>query len=512
MSTIHKQQLSTDIEPTMPNRTELKTRPLIRTKIVATLGPAVNSEEMLEKIFEQGVDVCRLNFSHGTLEQHLETLRMVRLVAQRFHEPIAILGDLCGPKIRLDDVPSSEDPDKPGSPIAGMRIHTGEILTIQRQPILGKNARVSVSYPELIDDVNVGDRLLIEDGLLRFRVEEKRDDEIICRCQVGGILQTRKGVNLPDTDLQIPAITERDWECAQWAVDQELDYLALSFVSRSKDVRDLKNFLEEQNSTIDVISKIEKPLAVERIDSILEYSDGLMVARGDLGVEMDLAHVPMIQKELVRRAQEAGKPVIVATQMLQSMVDNATPTRAEASDVANAIYDGTDAVMLSGETSVGKYPEETVRTMAHIAKATEQYQMMEQKRPGNVRAWGHSRDHYIPLAHGLWHTVDQMDARMVVVWSETGNLARIFSKLRLRVPVIAISTQLKVLRQMSIYFGVIPLHCEKVQSIDELHEQVDEMLINGRYAEKGDRIVIVASTQSEEPGLGNAMIIHRIGE
>src|SRR5687767_9933600 len=338
---------------------------MIRTKIVATLGPASSDVETLYRLFDAGADVCRLNFSHGTLDTHLQHLRNIREAAARFSHPIAVLGDLGGPKIRLGQV-SDED-------AGGMPCHPGDELVVQRAPIVGAKGRVSSTYAHPVDDVQVGHRVFVEDGLLKFICTEKNYSELRCSCTVGGVLKTSKGINLPDTFVNVAAITDRDWECADWAIENDLDYLALSFVRKAEDIQLLRQHLSNRGSDIQIIAKIEKAEALQHIDAIIEASDGLMVARGDLGVEMDLAEVPIIQKDLVRRCQTAGKPVIVATQMLQSMIDQPSPTRAEVSDVANAIYDGTDAVMLSGETSVGKFAPQAVLVMSHIADVTETY-------------------------------------------------------------------------------------------------------------------------------------------
>ena len=339
---------------------------MIRTKIVATMGPACGDVEMLYSLFQAGVDVCRLNFSHGDLDAHLQMLRNIREAAARWDQPIAVLGDLCGPKIRLGKI---ADVDGTG----GLSINSGEQLIIQRRDIPGAGKRVTSIYAHLVDDVQVGHRVLIEDGLLRFICTEKNSNEVKCNCTVGGILRSSKGINLPDTSVNIASITDRDWECVDWAVENDLDYLALSFVRKPEDLQLLREHLRNKESDIHLIAKIEKSEALDHIEAIVESSDGLMIARGDLGVELDIARVPIIQKDLIRRCQTSGKPVIVATQMLQTMIEQASPTRAEVSDVANAIFDGTDAVMLSGETSVGKFPLGSVHMMSHVAGVTEDY-------------------------------------------------------------------------------------------------------------------------------------------
>src|SRR5688572_2836560 len=340
---------------------------MIRTKIVATMGPAVAKVDILLELFRSGVDVCRLNFSHGSLDDHLLMLRAIREAALRHDQPVAILGDLCGPKIRLGKVKDV------GGGAGGMPIEPGDQLILQRAPVEGENGVASTTFPQLINDVQVGHRVLIEDGMLRFICIDKNADQLVLHCTDGGVLKSAKGINVPDSNITTPAITDKDWRDVDWAIENDLDYVALSFVRSADDLALLRQHLINKVSDIHLIAKIEKPEAVKNINLIIEASDGLMVARGDLGVEMDVAQVPIIQKDIVRRCQAAGKPVIVATQMLQSMIEESTPTRAEVSDVANAIFDGTDAVMLSGETSVGKFPVIAVHTMAHIATQTEQY-------------------------------------------------------------------------------------------------------------------------------------------
>ncbi len=480
------------------------TKPMIRTKIVATLGPATATVDTLLKLFEAGADVCRLNFSHGTLDQHLLMLRTVREAAARFDHPIAILGDLCGPKIRLGAIESVND-------TGGMPIPTGDQLILQRAPISGTLGRVSTTYKHLIDEVNIGDRILIEDGLLRFVVTEKNYNELQLHCTAGGILKTGKGVNLPNTVISIPSITDRDWECIEWAIDNDLDYLALSFVRKADDILLLRQHLRNKVSDIHIIAKIEKAEAIKEIDAILEAADGLMVARGDLGVEMDVARVPIMQKDLIRRCQVAGKPVIVATQMLQSMIEQSSPTRAEVSDVANAIFDGTDAVMLSGETSVGKFPIGAVYTMSHVAATTESY----------IASTDSAREPVMRLkmlqlsgaiAKGVWQMVHDLNIKLVAIWSQTGGTARVFSKARFPVPIIALSSDHRALRRMALHYGVVPQEMLPPADSVALVRDTDQIVQEHGYAQPGDRIIIVAGSSMGTPGTMNSVIIHTVGE
>ncbi len=473
---------------------------MIRTKIIATLGPASSSVKTLIELFEAGTDVCRLNFSHGSLGEHEQTLSNIRQAASHHKEPIGVLGDLCGPKIRLGAVANPE----------GMPIAVGDRLTMQREPITGHDLRVSTTYDRFVDDVRVGDRILIEDGLLRFLATDKLPDEIIAVCTSGGVLRSSKGINLPNTPVSIPCITEKDWQCVDWAIDHDLDYLALSFVRRAQDLRTLRSHLHQRKSPIGIIAKIEKPEAMEEIDAIIEAADGLMVARGDLGVEMDLAQVPIIQKDLIRRCQRAGKPVIVATQMLQSMIVESSPTRAEVSDVANAVVDGTDAVMLSGETSVGKYPAAAVHIMNHIADLTERY-MSGIEQVGHPIVLDRALAMSSAVAAGVWELAHELAAKLVVVWSQSGATARVLSKFRFSAPVIAFSNEERALRQMALQYGVIPRRMSPPESTKDLITRVDAVVQEEGFAAQSDRIVIVAGPSMGVPGTANQVIIHTVG-
>jgi pyruvate kinase len=477
---------------------------MIRTKIVATMGPACADVDTLSKLFQAGTTVCRLNFSHGNLDQHFQTLSTVREASKRFGQPIAVLGDLGGPKIRLGQVR-----DEGGT--GGMPIGVGDRLTIQREPTLAGGARASSTYAALVDEVQVGQRVLIEDGLLRFLCVEKRQDELVLDCTAAGVLKSSKGINLPDTAVNVPSITDRDWQCVDWAVEHRLDYLALSFVRSAADIEELRAYLADKVSDIHLIAKIEKAEAVEHIDGIIAAADGLMVARGDLGVEMDVAQVPIIQKDLVRRCQTAGKPVIVATQMLQSMIEASTPTRAEVSDVANAIFDGTDAVMLSGETSVGKFPVAAVHTMAHVAEVTEQY-LVTAADSGLHPPMVKSTLQAGALARGALRIVQDVAAKVVIVWTQTGNTARIFSKHHFPVPIIAMSGDPRSLRRMALHYGVVPVEMSPSSDLVHLIARVDEYVRAHQLAVVDDRIVIVAGWSPGAPGTMNGIVVHTVGQ
>jgi len=477
---------------------------MIRTKVVATMGPASSEPDVLKRMIEEGLDVCRLNFSHGDLAEHEKILRVIRDVVSQCRQTVAILGDLGGPKIRLGKI---EDADGTG----GMPIAVGDVLHLLREPTVGRNLRVSTTYPHFVDDVKVGDRILIEDGLIRCVAIDKNANEVLATCTSGGIIKSAKGINLPNTSVSIPAITDRDWQCVQWAIDHDLDFLALSFVRRPEEITQLREHLRGKGSGIDLIAKIEKSEALSKIDEIIDVSDGLMIARGDLGVEMDLAQVPIIQKDLIRRCQLAGKPVIVATQMLQSMIEQSSPTRAEVSDVANAIFDGADAIMLSGETSVGKYPAATVHVMNHVSDVTEEYltsHSLDAQPVLRLRTLQLSA----AVARGVWQIVRELKVKLLAVWSQTGTTARIFSKYRFPIPIIAFSSDPGALRQMAINYGVIPQAMHPPADITALIVQVDALVREKHYADELDRIVIVAGSALGTPGTMDGIIIHTVGK
>jgi pyruvate kinase len=415
-----------------------------------------------------------------------------------------VLGDLCGPKIRLGKV---KDVDGSG----GMPIDTGDTLTVQRKETVGADKRVSTTYKGFVDDVQIGHRVLVEDGLLRFVCVDKNYDELRLSCTAGGILKSSKGVNLPNTHVKIPSITDRDWECVQWAIENDLDYLALSFVRTADEIALLREQLRNSSCDCHIIAKIEKAEAIEDIDRIIEAADGLMIARGDLGVEMDVAQVPLIQKDLIARCQDMGKPVIVATQMLQSMIDASSPTRAEVSDVANAIFDGTDAVMLSGETSVGRFPVGAVHMMAHVAEVTEEY-LCEHPRPALAGMKLKSMHLSAAIAAGVRQMTQDLKTKLVVVFSQTGSTARIFSKSRFHMPIVALSSDPRALRRMALHYGVIPMLMQPPSDMSQLVDAVDGLVRMHKFASAGDRVVIVAGTSMGLPGTMNGIVLHTVGE
>jgi pyruvate kinase len=468
-----------------------------KTKFVVTLGPATAKPEVFRKMLEAGISVVRLNFSHGTEAQRVEYLRVVRECVGEL--PIAIMGDLCGPKIRIGQIEGN-----------AMPLEAGDVVTIQRETIVGRNKVISSNYPELVDDLNVGQRVLIDDGNIRMIVIEKHPDSIKCQVTHGAVLSSNKGFNLPNTKVNLPSVTEKDWADIDFAIANNLDYVALSFVRTADDMEKVRAYLVSKGSKMGLISKIEMPEAIDNLARIVEVSDVVLVARGDLGVEMDLTSVPLIQKQIVTAAHEAGKPVIVATQMLQSMVDNSSPTRAEVSDVANAILDGADACMLSGETAVGKYPVGAVLVLSDIAQRTEQYMKDKGVQLTAPKLLQMTHHRTAAVAHGARVVVDDINAKLVVVWSQAGGSARYLSKNRLGVGIVALSTDPGAVRRMAMLYGVTPLRVDIPDHFDDLPALVDWLCSEEELAEPGDRVVIMAGAPLGIQGVTNSLSVHTV--
>lgn len=467
-----------------------------KTKIVATLGPASSSPEIIASMIDNGVDVFRLNFSHGTLEDHEKMLNTIR-AACADDCVIAVMGDLCGPKIRTGII----EPD-------GQVLQAGADVAIIPQLETGTAECFGTNYENFAHDVKLNDRVFIDDGMIALHVIDIEPDRVICRVDTPGILKSRKGINLPDSELNTPSITERDWQCADWAIANGIDYLALSFVRRAADVQQLKEHIAAAGSNIKVVSKIETPAAMKDLDNIVRASDAVLVARGDLGVEMDLEQVPVLQKRITLMCRQKAKPVIVATQMLQSMIESPTATRAEVSDVANAIIDYADAVMLSGETAVGQYPVEAVKTMGKIARVTERYlDQAEHIQPPKVEATGGLAVR-AAVVRGVGQIVEDIDAKVVAVWTRSGASAQVLSKSRIDVPIIAISSDRKASRQMCLHYGVISRHRQQPNDIPHFAAMVDEIVIGGQLAGSGDSIVLVAGAPFSGSATTDAVLVH----
>jgi pyruvate kinase len=471
-----------------------------RAKIVGTLGPASSSEDVFRRLVRAGLDVARLNFSHGSHEQKAELIAMVRKVAREESKPICILADLQGPKIRTGVL-------KDHKPVM---LEAGQRLTITPEQIEGTVERVSTVFTTLAENLKPGDQVLLSDGLIELRVLELEGADVVTEIINGGMLGEKKGINLPGVAIKVSALTEKDEVDLEFALGQGVDMIAVSFVQTADDVRYVKSRIAALGHDAWVISKLEKPQAVDHLDSILEASDGIMVARGDLGVEMPPEKVPAIQKHIIRRAAKYRKPVITATQMLESMIENPRPTRAEASDVANAIYDGTDAVMLSAESAAGKYPVEAVAMMAKIVTETESHLSQE----GSRALLRHKRRSLtIPetICECMAHSADDLDLAAIAIFTETGTTARVLSKYRPDSPIFVLSPSESVTHRSMLLWGTQPIQCERFQSTDKLVEMAEDILERLGHVKQRQVVGIVAGT-STKSGATNFMRLHVIGD
>ncbi|QDV91418.1 Pyruvate kinase [Phycisphaerae bacterium RAS2] len=472
--------------------------PRISTKIIATIGPASQSPESLRALALAGVDVFRLNFSHGTLEQHAQVFDRIRAVNRELGIHKAVMADLCGPKIRVDPV---EDDS--------FAIAAGDTLDIVGGHVVGNRTRISTNRPEIVREVQEGHRILIDDGNVRLRVGRVLEDRLQCVCEVGGAISTRKGINLPDSTLQMSALTQKDREDLAWAVQHGVDYVAMSFVRTADDLQELRALLPQTPDAPRVVAKIETVQAIRHLTNIIDEADVVLVARGDLGVEMDLARVPLLQKQITRLCALAARPVIIATQMLQSMVESPTATRAEVSDVANAILDKADAIMLSAETSVGEFPIDAVNMMVRIAIETEGYVSLQLRSDQDEATDAVSRV-ATAVAHGASLLARQLDARLVAVWTQSGNTARLLSKTRMPAPIIGLSPNDFVCRRMALYYGVTPVCLKREERILAMLRDVDDALIEKRIARPGDLAIVIAGTHLNDVGATNALLIHLV--
>ena len=474
-----------------------------KTKIVATVGPASRSEDKLRALLQSGVDVCRLNMSHGDHASHQQVADSVRRLSAELSLPTGILVDLQGPKIRLGTFQQAQP----------VLLQANQRFVLTTRDVEGTSEIASISYKALPQEIKPGDRILVDDGLIELRVESVTPTDVITRTVFGGPLKDRKGVNFPDSSLSVPAVTEKDVADIRFAVKNEADYLALSFVRQADDIvraREIVSSLDEKHRTFPIIAKIEKPQALQDIEKILTVSDGIMVARGDLGVEVPAERVPLIQKDLIAGAIKMAKPVITATQMLESMTHTPRPTRAEASDVANAILDGTDAVMLSAETATGKFPLEAVQTMNRIAECTEAspkaYSRLTQDRDyGYLPTFAHS------VCRAAISAANQLDAKKIVVFTESGATASILSSLRPNPMILAFTPRKEVVHRMNLLRGVVPVHMDYVGDSDTLIRVADQILVEQRLATRLETVVIVAGVMNVS-GATNMMKIHRVDE
>ena len=468
-----------------------------KTKIIATIGPSSNSKTTLQKMISSGMNVARLNFSHGSYKEHKKVIDRIRSLSTEMRKPVAILLDLQGPKIRTGTL-------KDGKPVF---LKKNEIIRITSRDIPGTDDLISTTYKKLSADVKNGDKILIDDGLIELRALSSNRDTVTCKIIHGGELKERKGINLPGVKVSVPSLTEKDRNDLEFGIEAGVDFFALSFVRRAGDIIHIKSIIKKHGSDIPVVAKIEKPEAVDNLDEILAVADGVMVARGDLGVEIKHEKVPTIQKLIIRKAMLANKSVITATQMLETMIDNPVPTRAEASDVANAIFDGTDAIMLSAETTIGRYPVKAVRMMAKIAFEAEnspfmKYNMQYDKNPEDVVTQA--------VAQSSVNILHELDAKAIVAFSVSGKTPRLISRQRPSKPIYAFTFSQEIYNRLSFVWGVTPLFIDPINDAKSLIEAGEKVMVNKRFVKKNDIIIIVTGLALKS-GSTNLIKIHKVG-
>lgn len=472
-----------------------------KTKIVCTIGPSSESPEMLRKLITAGMNVARLNFAHGELDEHAERIRRIREAAKEMNAYVAVLLDIKGPEIRVGKLQTDY-----------VELVPGETVTLTTEEILGTKDRIQVTYKQLPQDVQPGSIILIDDGLIRLEVEKAEGTEILCRIRNGGRLKPRKGINVPGVKTSLPGVTEKDVRHIKFGIENNIDIIAQSFVRKAEDILEIKHILNEHKAGhIQVIAKIENDEGVENLDAILSVADGLMVARGDLGVDLPVEEVPIVQKDMIHRCNLSGKPVITATHMLESMQMNPRPTRAEAGDVANAIFDGTDAVMLSGESAAGKYPLESVETMARIAARAES--VLDKYGRCSCQGDDIPVDVTGAIGQAVADTALELGAKAILALTESGFTARMIAKHRPAAPIISVSTKPSVLYALSLTWGVTPLLRE--QGGDGTDEAVAAAVQQAKAAglvADGDLVVITAGVPAGRTGTTNLLRVHQVGE
>lgn len=471
-----------------------------KTKIVCTLGPASEKEEVLRAMIEAGMNVARINFSHGSHEEHQKKLDLLYRLREEMKAPVAALLDTKGPEIRLGTFVNGRE-----------RLNAGDTFILTTETVDGTNERASISFAGLPNDVKPGDAILIDDGLIEMRVEKVEAPNIICTVINGGDVSNRKGINVPNVSLSMPYISERDRADLLFGIQAGFDFVAASFVRNAQDVQQLRDLLKQNGGEdIKIISKIENAEGVNNIDEIIRVSDGIMVARGDMGVEIPFEKVPKLQKTIIKKVYNSGKMVITATQMLESMTENPRPTRAEATDVANAIYDGTSAIMLSGETAAGKYPVESVRTMAKIAVETEndidyngRFRRFQDQSIRNVAN---------AISHATCTTAYDLEASAIITVTESGQTARMISKYRPEMPIVGCTVNEKAYRQLALSWGVVPILCESQKNADDLFEHAMERAKEEKLIADGDLVVITAGVPLGVPGTTNLLKVQTVGD
>ncbi len=451
-----------------------------KTKIVCTLGPSTDSEEVLRQMMVEGMNVARCNFSHGTYEEHKKRMDMVKKLRKEVGKPIAILLDTKGPEVRVKNFKEGK-----------VTLEEGQLFTLTAEEVEGTKDIVSVTYNRLYEDLEVGMRVLIDDGLIEMKVEKVDKSNIVCRVINGGAVSNHKGVNVPDVDLSMPYISDKDREDILFGIEQDVDFIAASFVQKKEDILQLRKLLEKNGGeNIRIIAKIENAQGVANIDDIIEVSDGIMVARGDMGVEIPYEEVPVIQKKIIKKVYRTGKQVITATQMLESMIKNPRPTRAETTDIANAVYDGTSAIMLSGETAAGAYPVEAVKTMVRIAERTEHDVDYRKRFFQNERST--QPDITDAICHATCTTALDLNAKAIVTVTKSGRSARMISRYRPKSDIISCATTDKVCRQLSLTWGVTPILIKEEKEVFDLFDKAIQAAEKIKLLEKGDLTVITS--------------------
>lgn len=470
-----------------------------KTKIVATIGPASASKEVLTEMIRNGMNVARLNFSHGTHEDHEQVITALRQIDSELRTHTAILADLSGPKLRVGKLATDE-----------VELVEGAELRLTTADVSGTAERVSVTYPSLLEDVKPGERILLDDGKLAIKVDRREGDDVVTTIVQGGILRPKKGVNLPETQLSLPSLTEKDKKDLAFALKHNVSWVALSFVRHPDDIRELKEIIAQREGKALVIAKIEKPEAVENIQEIINETDGIMVARGDLGVEIPMQNVPLVQKEIVINCQRAGKPVIIATQMMESMISNITPSRAEVNDVANAVMDGADAVMLSGETSVGRYPVEVVATMSKIVQRVEDYEGIyfrnidHQSEPDRLVSDA--------ICYSAVRLSQKVGAKAIITMTFSGYTALRVSSYRPKAWIFVFTSNFRILNTLSLIWGVRAFYYDKFVSTDHTIADIKYELMHGQYLEAEDLLINIASMPINRKGTSNMLKVSKAGE
>lgn len=467
-----------------------------KTKVICTIGPASRSGRMIQRLVQAGMNVARINASYGTEEEHIEVIRTVRAVSARLDVPVAILLDLPGIKLRTGPLREKE-----------VYLKEGDHFSLTSEKVSGDEQKISVSFPQFLNDIKANNTIFLNEGAIQVRVISTMDSKVRCKVVVGGVLTANKGINVPGVKLNVPSITSQDLKLLAFGLEQGVDFVGISFIRYAADVVRARQFLYEKGASIPLIAKIEKYEGVSGIDKIIAEADGIMVARGDLGVEIPLKKVPIVQKKIIRKCNQAGKPVIVATQMLESMVGMVRPTRAEVSDVANAIFDGVDAVMLSDETAAGRYPVETARMMANIAVETEKtlpYERMLLEKSEQVVPQTDDA-----ISYGACHIAQQIRAACIVAYTSSGSTALRVSKYRPKTPILAITHNPNVARKLALSWGIEPYVVDRPGNVDAMFQRGAQLALETGIARKGELVVITAGIPTGIPGSTNLVKVHR---